>query len=167
MQEKATFKAGGHFNFRCRNKDGSIAWEERVKNGVTDAFLSHLLSSVVGGGTQVTTWYLGLINNAAFSALSAADTMGSHAGWTELTSYDEATRVAWVETVTGAAATNASEAVFTISATVAVKGAFLTSSNTKGGTTGVLGPTGTFADVQNLVDGQTLEITYTITAASG
>jgi hypothetical protein len=160
-------RVGGYFTFTARNKDGSIAWQEKlVPNGVTNAGLNDLLDVYFDAGTQDTTWFIGLVNNAGFTAFAAADTSASHSGWTELTDYTEATRVAWVpgepasQSITGPAAT------FTINTTVAIKGAFLIGIDTKGGTTGILFATGAFGSVQNLVNAQTLDVTYTCAAAS-
>lgn len=160
---------GGVFTVTCRSrKTGKVLWRQRFHNAITTAGLTHLADVAFNGGTQVSPWYLGLINNSGFSALSAADTMSSHAGWTELTSYDEATRVEWDQNapVSGVITTNTAS-TFTISATVAVYGAFLVSNSTKGGTTGTLFATGAFSSVQNLEDDQTLDVTYDCTFANG
>ncbi len=60
-----------------------------------------------------------------------------------------------------------SVAVFTIDATCTIRGAFLTSDDTKGGTTGTMWATAAFASTQALVAGQTLTVTYTCTATGG
>lgn len=151
---------------KLRNR--KILSVDRFHNGTTTAGRSHVLETEFNGGTPVTTWYTGLIDNAGFSALSAADTMSSHGGWTELEDYDEATRPEWTA---GSAAsgviTNASEVVFTASGSIAINGIFITSVNTKGGTTGTLFTTGSFASVRNLTVGQTVGVTYTLTLADG
>lgn len=162
---------GGYLDVEVINKDGTIANKFRCKNGVTTAGLTHILATQFDAGTQVTSWYFGLINNSGFSALSAADTMGSHAGWSELGTsssdkYDETTRQQWVLTAAAAAASSDAAATFTINATVAVYGVFITSSSTKGGTTGTLWATAAFPAVQNLVDDQTLKVTYTVSATA-
>jgi hypothetical protein len=93
--------------------------------------------------------------------------MSSHAGWTEVTDYTEATRPA----ATFAAATNAnpsvvtntaSKAVFSINGTTTVGGAFLTSNNTKSGTTGTLFSAADFQAPgdRSVVSGDVLNVTY-------
>ncbi len=157
-------KHRGGFRFTARDKDGNIKWVSEFPNGVTTAGLNHLLNVEFHGTTQVTTWYIGLIDNASFSALDATDTMASHGGWIENANYDEATRVAWVEgAASGGVMTNPSPSVFTISATVTILGAFLTSVSTKSDNTGTLFATGLALSPQALVDNDTLEVTYTAT----
>jgi hypothetical protein len=121
---------------------------------------------------QVTTWYLGLYGAAASNSPAAGDTMSSHIGWTEVTAYSQATRPA----ATFAAATNAnpsvvtntaSKASYSINGTTTVGGAFLTSDNTKGGTTGTLFSAADFSAPgdRSVVNGDTLNVTYTFSLA--
>jgi len=147
--------------------DGTFLRREVIDNAATTAGLNHLLATEYGGGSQVSAWYMGLVNNSGFSTFAAADTMGSHSGWSELTGYSESTRQEWVEAgASGGIMGTTTVATFTANATIAVKGAFLTSDSTKGGTTGTLAATGAFSNVQNLTSGQTLRLSYTVTLTS-
>lgn len=158
---------GGYFTFTCRNPDGSLAWEEKVVlNGVTNVALNNLLDVYLRGQAQTTTWYLGLVDNTGFTGFSASDTMASHPGWSELTSYLEANRPTYTFSAASAQSITGPAVTFTINASVAIKGGFLVSNNTKGGTSGTLFATGAFNSVQNLVSGQTLSVTYTCSASS-
>jgi len=58
---------------------------------------------------------------------------------------------------------SASPATFSINATATIGGAFLTSNNTKGGTTGILFSASDFAAPgdRSVVSGDTLSVTYT------
>lgn len=111
------------------------------KNLITTAGKNSWLDTMFNEDTQVVTgdWCCSLVNNAAFSAFAAADTISSHAGWAEYTSYTETNRVAWGQ---GSAASgsivNSSVMTFTLGGTITIKGLFLVSENTKGGTTGLL-----------------------------
>lgn len=138
-------------------------WE--LRNAAVTVGLNYLLDAGFRNQTVVTAWYIGLIDNSGFSALSAADTMSSHAGWSEFTDYDEAARQAW--TIANAAASGSlatsTAASFTISATGSVRGMFLTSSSTKSGTTGTLWATATESSGRSVVDNQSLEVFYTNT----
>jgi hypothetical protein len=94
--------------------------------------------------------------------------MASHAGWTEVTAYSQATRpqavFAAATTADPSVITNsASVAVFSINGTTTVGGAFLTSNNTKGGTTGILFSASDFTSPGDraVVNGDTLNVTYT------
>ena len=161
------------FEFWCRDPDGSLAWHEVVEcddhkdgNGNTTAGLNSILSVYLASGTQITTWYLGLVDSAAFSTYAAADTMSSHSGWAESTAYSESVRQTWTAgtVASGSVSNSASLATFTINATVTMQGAFLVSNSTKAGTTGTLFATGSFASAQSLVSGQTLTVKCTISA---
>jgi hypothetical protein len=99
--------------------------------------------------------------------------MSSHAGWTEVTAYSESTR----PIATFAAATNAnpsvvtntaSKATFTMNGTTTVGGAFLTSNNTKGGTTGTLFSAADFQSPgdRSVVSGDILSVTYTFSLSA-
>lgn len=163
---KSRLKVGGYLTFECRNADGTLAWKEVVKNGVTLPALDDVNNVYFGAGTQKTAWYVGLIDNAGFSALSSADTMVSHAGWTENQQYTASTRPQWsVGASSGQTITNASAMAFTMNATATIKGAFVVSNSTKGGTTGTLFATGAFASNQSLSSGQVLNVTYTETSS--
>jgi len=166
----AALTIGGWLQYRILNSDGTatVPWT-RFKNGVPNAALNDVLEVYLRGGTQKTTWYIGLIDNTGFSALAASDTMSSHAGWAEETDYSESVR----QTCTFGAASGqtisnvSSVASFTISSNnQSIYGAFLVSNNTKGGTTGVLFATGAFASVQGLSTGQVLQVRYDCSAAS-
>lgn len=136
------------------------------KNLVTNEGKNSILDIMFHAATQITTWYIGLINNSGYSAVAAADTMSSHAGWTELTSYDESVRQTWTEAAASSQSiTSSSVATFTISATVAARGMFLVSNSTKGGTTGTLWAATLFSSALNLVDDDTLRVTYTVNAS--
>ncbi len=162
---KLTDKAGlkGKFGVQCIDADGNIKWEQDFPNGITDVGIAYLLDAGFDDGTKSTTWYIGLIDNAAFSALAAADTMSSHTGWAESAAYGETARVTWTNGATSSRTmTNASTSDFTMNATATIKGVFITSNNTKSGTTGTLWSTATFSSNASVTNGDTLKITYTI-----
>jgi hypothetical protein len=164
--EEGKLKIGGHFKFECFDPDGTLVWTEECDNGVTTAALDDINNVYFGAGTQKTTWYAGLIDNASFSALQSSDTMSSHSGWIENAGYSNANRPTWgVGASSGNVITNASAMSFNINATVTIRGAFLVSNNTISGTSGVLWATGTFGSNQSLVNGQVLRVTYTLTSS--
>lgn len=158
----------GRWEVVCRDSQGKEKWRDTIKNLVTDAGLNHLLDVALSGGTQDTTWFVGLTDGTPTAA--AGDTMASHAGWTEVTAYDEAARVAWTDGgVSNKSVDNsASPAEFTINAdSTTVGGAFLVGDSTKSGTTGTLYAIGAFsAGDKSLDDNDTLDVTATFTAAA-
>ena len=157
----------GDWIFTCRRADGSIKWQEELKNIVVTVGLNHYLDATLGGSTQIATWYIGL--KGAGSA-AAGDTMASHGGWSEVTAYSEANRQTWTKNgvaSAGSITNSASPARFTSNANgTAVAGAFLTSNNTKGGTTGTLMAAGDFSLSKTIDNGETLDVTATFTQAA-
>src|SRR5687768_11508230 len=83
------------FTLTARDRDGTPLWAESFTNGITTAGLNHALETQFRGGSAVNPWKLGLIDGSSTPALAAADTMSSHAGWTEVTAYAEAARPDW------------------------------------------------------------------------
>jgi hypothetical protein len=143
-------------------------WSERLKNAATTEGLTHLLSSTFAAGSQVAAWYMGLISSSGYTGVDDSDTMASHAGWAEATGYSSATRPQWTPLAVAAGiATNSSEVVLTATASLSVRGFFVTSVSTKGGTTGTLWSTALFSTARSLVAGNGLRLRYTVIATGG
>ena len=160
--------AKGKFSVVCHDKDGNIKWEEVIDNLVVNVGLQDMNSKYFTGSSYTAAWYLGLYGAAASNNPAAGDTMSSHAGWTEVTAYSQSTRPACTfgvpTTANPSVATNsASAATFSINGSTTVGGAFLTSNNTKGGTTGTLFSAADFQSPgdRSVVNGDTLTVTYT------
>ena len=161
MNNKVGLK--GRFQIEHRNKAGELIGKYDFPNGIVDEGLNHILETQFNGGTPITSWYVGLIDNASFSALANADVMNSHAGWQESDDYSEATRPEWTAgTAASRQITNSATVDFSINATVTLKGIFITSNNTKNGTTGVLWSTAAFSSNVSANNGDTLKVTYTV-----
>lgn len=151
---------------KCRilDPDGSVVedWFE-VFNAATTLGLNYLLDTGFRSGSPITSWYIGLINDSGFSAVSAGDTMSSHAGWVELQNYDEATRPQWSPAAaSGGIAQNSTAISYTIDGARTVRGLFVTSVNTKGGTTGTLWATAVEAAGRSLTDNQVFQVVYQV-----
>lgn len=155
--------------FWCEIWDG----EEQVDafafpNGIITLSINDMLDDYFNNGTTPTAFYLGLISNTGFTALSSSDSSSSHSGWTEETGYSESTRPAWGP---GSAAaglkTNSTPITFTATSDLAVKGLFVISNSTKGGSTGILWSTGTISTVKNVSTGQILKTFYELRARQG
>jgi hypothetical protein len=165
-------KATGLFEIKCHDKDGNLKWEAQSKNLVVNTGLAYMAGSALTSVTQITTWYLGLYGSGATNTPAAGDTMASHAGWTEVVAYSNATRVAatfaTATTVNPSVVTNsASPATFNINGTTTVGGAFLTSGSAKSGTTGTLFSAADFGSPgdRSVVSSDTLSVTYTFSLA--
>jgi len=163
--EKA--KAGGVFTVQCFDKDGKLKWQAQEHNLVVNVGLKDMNEKYFTGSSYTAAWYLGLYGAAASNNPAASDTMSSHAGWTEVTAYSESTRPQCVFGTSTTAdpsviSNSASVAVFSINGTATVGGAFLTTSSTKGGTTGTLFSAGDFQSPgdRSVVSGDTLNVTY-------
>jgi len=164
-QEKV--KGGGVFTLKCFDKDGNLKWESVSPNLVVNVGLQDMNTKYFSGSAYTAAWYIGLYGAAASNNPAAADTMSSHAGWTEVVAYSQATRVA---ATFGTATTadpsvisnSASPATFTINATTTVGGAFLTTGSAKSGTAGTLFSASDFAAPgdRSVVSADTLTVTY-------
>ena len=161
-------KATGKYIAECYDKNGDLKWVAETKNLVVNVGLQYMAGTALDGATsRITTWYLGLYGAAASNTPAASDTMSSHAGWTEVTNYSEANRVTAVfvaaTTANPSVVTNsASKAQFSMNASTTVGGAFLTSDNTKGGTTGTLFSAADFQSPgdRSVVSGDVLLVPY-------
>jgi len=161
-------KAGGVFKVTCFDANGNLKWEAESHNLVVNAGLKDMNDKYFLGSGYSAAWYIGLYGAASSNNPAAGDTMASHAGWTEETGYSNATRpvctFAAATTADPSVITNsASPASFTINATATIGGAFLTSNNTKGGSTGVLFSAADFSAPgdRNVASGDVLNVTYT------
>ncbi len=166
----SSYRRSGWFYVECIGPDGSLRWADWAKNGVSNAGLDSMNNIYFRGVTQISTWYLGLVDNSGFSTFAPTDTMGSHPGWAEGTYISNANRPAWAPGASsGQTVVNASPIAFNINANgKTVKGLFLVSDNTISGTAGLLWATAAFSGgTQSCNSGDTLQATYSITGASG
>lgn len=153
----------------CRGADGAVKWVEEMENIIVNAGLTYLIGVALLTTTQIalSSWFCGLTTGTP--TFAAADTMASHAGWTEYQGYSQGARVAWagVAGAAGAASNTASPASYTISGGGGtVGGVFLTSNSTKGGTTGTLFSGVAFTGGNRTVaDNDTLNVTYNLSCA--
>jgi hypothetical protein len=161
------YKPKGYFTVQHLDKDGNVKATYKFPNDITNEGKNTIFDVMFHDATQIasTSWYIGLISNSGYTALAASDTMGSHGGWTESTAYSQSTRVAWGPgAASSQATTNSSPATFDMTGTATIKGVFITSNSTKGGTSGKLWATALFSADVPVVNGDQLKITYTVSA---
>ena len=141
-----------------------VKWEEANCNLITTVGKNNILDNHFTGSSYTATWFVGLIDNASFTALAAADTAASHAGWIEFVGYSNATRLApaWATAAAGSKAFS-TPVSFSINAGGTLNGGFINSVSTKSGTTGVLCSEGSFAATRIVANGDTLNVSYTST----
>lgn len=155
-------RVGGVMEWWLRGPDGRLKSHDVFPNGAVYVGLNYILETMFRSGTQLTAWYVGLIDNSGFSAVSANDTMSSHAGWTEFTSYSGSNRPAWgpAAAASGVMA-NTTLFTYTLSASGTLAGGFVTSNQPKSGTAGTLWATA--LQTRSVTNGDTLSGSYTIT----
>ena len=164
----AAIKGGGVFAVQCFDAEGNLKWEASTPNLVVNVGLKDMNDKYFSGSGYTAAWYIGLYGAGASNTPAAGDTMASHAGWTEETGYSQSTRPACsfgsASTADPSVISNSgSAASFSINATATIGGAFLTSDNTKSGTSGILFSAGDFSSPGDraVVSGDTLTVTYT------
>jgi hypothetical protein len=164
--------ATGFYTIQCFDAQGNLKWEAKSKNLVVNVGLQDMNAKYFTGSAYTAAWYIGLYGAGASNTPAASDTMSSHAGWTEIVPYSNATRPVCTfgvpTTANPSVATNsASPATFNINATATVGGAFLTSNSTKSGTTGTLYSAADFGSPgdRSVANGDVLNVTYTLSLA--
>lgn len=158
--------AGGIFTITCHDKDGSLKWEESNHNLVVNEGLKDMNDKYFSGAAYTAAWYIGLVQGpASGTTFAAADTLASHAGWTEDTAYTGDRKTATFGAATTAdpsvISNSGSPAQFTMNGTTTIGGAFLTNVDT--GTSGVLFSASDFQAPgdRSVVSGDVLNVTYT------
>lgn len=146
----------------CLDRNGVEKWRERVPNLVVNAGLNDLLDKYFKGSSYSAAWYVGL---KGAGTIAAGDTIASHGGWTEITAYTGNRKALALGSVASQSVSNsASVAAFAIDAAATVAGAFICTAET--GTSGVLYGAADFSSPRGVEDGDTLNVTATLTAAS-
>lgn len=166
LHETIEFK--NNYCVECFDRDGRLKWREEIPNTVVNVGLDDVLAQYFKGSTYTAAHFVGLTDGTPTPA--AADTMASHAGWVEVhTQYSETNRPALtLGTVASQSVDNsASKASFSITGAATVGGAFVTTNNTKNGTTGTLYGVAAFTGGDRTVaNGDTVNVTISLTASS-
>jgi len=172
----------GHYHVECRDAAGNLKWEEAFPNLVNAIGKELMLDTLLSGiSYSVTGPFLGLISGST-PTFSAADTMTSHAGWTEFDNYTvggsavRGTAVFAAASSTGSTPSNvttAGAAAITYTITGGggtVGGCFLVlgsgASSAQNNTGGTLYSAGAFAVPKITTAGDTVSVTYSTTATS-
>jgi hypothetical protein len=151
----------GRFRLTSRGWDGRRLGTRVFSNGTTDQGVTHVAARMFLGAAAYANWYVGLIDEAGFSALDEADTHQSHAGWAEWTGLYLSQRGLWVPTPASGRFMDAANTVLSITATGNVRGALLASSPTIGTASGqILYATGVDDDPLPVEAGGTVIVGY-------
>jgi hypothetical protein len=149
------------FDVQCVGPDGKVKWREVTRNLVTNAGRIDLMNKYFKGASYSATWFM-LLKGAG--TVNAADTLASHAGWTEATPYaGNRPAITW-GTPSGTTTVDlAGTAVsFSITGTATVAGAGCCTVNS--GTSGTLYNISDFGASRAVASGDTLNVTPTLTA---
>ena len=157
--------AGGVFTVTCMDKDGHEKWVDIAPNLVVNTGLQAMNTQFFTGSAYTAAWYVGLVNGASASTtFSGGDTLATHAGWTENSSYSGTRKTATFGAATLADPSNinnvSSTASFSITANATIAGAFL--ANVATGTSGLLFSESDFQSPgdRTVVNGDVLVVTY-------
>ena len=161
MIQKNEFKVKGRYKLQ-HFRAGKLINEFEYDNGVTDLGINTILDvNFRDAAAKLTLWAIGMISDPA--TLAAADTMASHAGWTEFVSYAEATRPLWAPATAAAKAISNSVARdFNINGSGVLHGTFCVNEDTKGGVTGTLWATAVFTAPITVNASDLIRVTYTV-----
>jgi hypothetical protein len=172
----------GVYTVVCRDAEGNVKWEDQFPNLVNAVGKELMLDTLLSGSAYTTVGpFLGLISGAS-PTFAAADTMTSHAGWTEFTNYTVggsavrgtasfASATSAGTTPTNVTSKTATAIIYTITGGGGtVGGCFLVTGtgavSTQGSTTGTLYSAGAFATAKITTAGDTVSVTYSTTATS-
>jgi hypothetical protein len=158
-------RAGGVYTVTCVGADGKEKWSDTFHNLVVNQGLQDMNTKYFAGSAYTAAWFLGLVTGpGSGTTFAAADTLASHAGWTENTNYTGNRKAVTFGTATTAdpsvIGNSGSPSAFTMNANAqTIAGAFLCSVDT--GTSGILFSAGDFTGGDKVVDsGDTLNVTY-------
>ena len=139
-----------------------LKWRDRFCNVVPGK--NFILNTLFKSSGYTSTWYMGLISATGYTELLEADTAASHAGWVEDTNYSQSNRptLAFADAANNSI-TLSSSVSFSANGVSTIKGAFVSSDNTKGGAGGALLSEGLFATGDKPIeDGYILNASYTM-----
>lgn len=124
-------QAEGVYTFKCFEYEGGpLLWEQKIDNVVCTVGKNLMLqTTLTGSAYTVTGPYMGLISSVSFTAVNAADTMTSHAGWLEAGTTNAPTFAARGTPAFGTASAGAislsSATSFTMTGAGTIQGAFI------------------------------------------
>ena len=158
-------RAGGVYSVECHDAAGNLKWSDTFHNLVVNQGLQDMNSKYFSGSGYTAAWFLGLVQGpGSGTTFAAADTLASHAGWTENTNYTGTRKAVTFGTATTAdpsvISNSAAPSTFTMNSNAqTIAGAFLCSVSS--GTSGILFSAGDFTGGDKFVDsGDTLSVTY-------
>ena len=168
----AKANADGIYHVECFGADGVLKWRDVIENTVMTVGKNLALDTYLAGSSYTVVGpYMGLISSTSYSAIAAADTMSSHAGWLEAGTANAPTYTSPRKTCAWSAASSGSKALssalsFAITGTGTIKGAFIVfgtgALSTIDNTAGTLYSAGLFSGGDKTVaSADTVNVSYT------
>lgn len=153
-----------YFEVVCRDADGNVKWVDGGKNLITTEGLNDMGDKYYKGSAYTAAFYVGLLGDE--TGIAAGDTLASHAGWVEFTSYTGNRQTLTLGSFSAGSANNTgNEAVFSCTGSGTVGGCFVCTVNT--GTAGVLtGEVAFTGGDKTVANTDTLTVTVTVSFAS-
>ena len=159
-------RGGGVFKIQCFDKDGNLKWEDSTHNLVVNEGLNDMNDKYFSGSTYTAAWYLGLVTGpGSGNTYAAGDTLGTHLGWSEFTSYSGNRKLvtfgsAAIDGGNSVIDNSGSPSQFVMTGGGTIAGAFLASVAT--GTSGILFSVSNFQSPgdRTVVSADTLNVTY-------
>jgi hypothetical protein len=159
MNSESAMKIGFHYTCVLSDPDGRVVSATMGKNLFPLEGRNHMLESAIGGGGQIADWFVGLFKGNYTP--TNADTAASFAAAAlEVTAYAEASRLPLVTNLPNAGVLDSvgHEVTFTLTQDATIYGGFISSSQSKGSTSGILLSAVRFASPQQGYAGQTVKI---------
>jgi len=157
-------KNGTRHNFKCYDRNGVLVWrEDNVPNLVVTTGLNKIADEYWSGSGYTAAHYVGLKSTGT---AVLADTMASHASWTESVIYSEATREALTFGAAAAGVAAGATVSFSINASGTIGGTFITTDDEKGVANGTLIVAADFSSSHTVESGYTLDDDITFTLAN-
>lgn len=179
-REPNAIKSLGLYRVECRDSAGNLKWAEECQNALYDEGEFAILDIALRAGTAPASWYLGLMKNSLNLAPAETSTLASlnTAGPYELTNGSDpgyaarlavardATASGWPTLVLASGDYQATSKTVTWTATGnwsdTVRWVFMTTVGTAGETTGKLISLAQFAADRTLLNGDSLNVTYSL-----
>ena len=172
----------GELLYRLRRDDRVLA-AGRTRNMVVNEGKNDFLNMIFNGGTTQgmasLDWWLGIVDSSGFSAFDVTDGLTSHAGWSEFTDYtpvlpslysgqESTSRGYWwrggasAGEVLGTDGTGDNTFTFSNGTTKMLQGIFVTTDQTRDGTSGIIWATAAFTSPITVNDGDVMDLYYNV-----
>lgn len=155
------------FVYECLDSEGRFKWRYRQENMIPDVGRDYLLNAALLAGSQLSTWYIGLYENARTNVVG--DTMATlMADAGEITTYAGGQRLVLTPDAlsSGVFSNLGTPAEFDFTSTKTVRGGFVSSVSVHGSVSGTLLSLVSNASPKTVESGETLRVTAGLSLAT-